>query len=129
MPIEFSDTGDDALCPNCDCYLRRSGYVLEQVRNRLAESSGVPLANIGLHTTLSELGVKSAKVGTLIVDLLALDSLDVVELVMALEEEFDLSISDEDAQNLSDVGDLLRYLRISTVGDLVRFLQARLGPK
>ncbi len=38
------------------------------------------------------------------------DSLDVVELVMALEDEFDVDIPEEDAQNINTVGDAVRYL-------------------
>jgi acyl carrier protein len=42
---------------------------------------------------------------------LGADSLDTVELVMALEEEFGLDIPDEDADKLRTVGDALEYLR------------------
>jgi len=38
------------------------------------------------------------------------DSLDVVELVMALEDEFDVDIPEDDAQNIQTVGDAVRYL-------------------
>ena len=39
------------------------------------------------------------------------DSLDVVELVMALEDEFSVDISDEDAERIRTVGDAVRYLQ------------------
>jgi len=42
---------------------------------------------------------------------LGADSLDIVELVMALEEEFGLDIPDEDADKLRTVGDALNYLK------------------
>jgi acyl carrier protein len=42
---------------------------------------------------------------------LGADSLDTVELVMALEEEFGLDIPDEDADKMKTVGDALEYLR------------------
>jgi acyl carrier protein len=42
---------------------------------------------------------------------LGADSLDIVELVMALEEEFGLDIPDEDADKLKTVGDAMNYLR------------------
>lgn len=42
---------------------------------------------------------------------LGADSLDTVELVMALEDEFGLDIPDEDADKLRTVGDALSYLR------------------
>jgi acyl carrier protein len=38
------------------------------------------------------------------------DSLDVVELVMALEEEFDLEIADEDVEQIKTVGDIVNYI-------------------
>ena len=44
------------------------------------------------------------------VDDLGADSLDTVELVMALEEEFHLEISDEDAEKISTVGDAIKYI-------------------
>ncbi|NLA57846.1 MAG: acyl carrier protein [Firmicutes bacterium] len=45
------------------------------------------------------------------VDDLGADSLDLVELVMALEEEFDLEIPDEDAEKITNVGDAVRYIK------------------
>ncbi|WLD95121.1 acyl carrier protein [Alkalihalobacillus sp. AL-G] len=42
---------------------------------------------------------------------LGADSLDVVELVMELEDEFDMEISDEDAEKISTVGDVLNYIK------------------
>jgi acyl carrier protein len=42
---------------------------------------------------------------------LGADSLDIVELVMALEEEFGLEIPDEDADKLKTVGDAMNYLK------------------
>ena len=41
---------------------------------------------------------------------LGADSLDIVEIVMALEEEFDIEISDEEAENAKSVGDVVNYL-------------------
>lgn len=42
---------------------------------------------------------------------LGADSLDVVELVMAFEEEFGIEIPDEDAEKIRTVGDVLEYLK------------------
>ncbi len=42
---------------------------------------------------------------------LGADSLDVVELVMAFEEEFGIEIPDEDAEKIRTVGDVLNYLK------------------
>ena len=43
-------------------------------------------------------------------DDLGADSLDTVELIMAFEEEFDIEIPDEDAENIRTVGDVIEYL-------------------
>ena len=43
-------------------------------------------------------------------DDLGADSLDTVELIMAFEEEFDIEIPDEDAENIRTVGDVIKYL-------------------
>ena len=43
-------------------------------------------------------------------DDLGADSLDVVELVMEFEDEFDMEISDEDAENIKTVGDAVNYI-------------------
>ncbi|MEW8993441.1 acyl carrier protein [Clostridium sp.] len=45
------------------------------------------------------------------VDDLGADSLDLVELIMALEEEFDLEIPDEDAEKITIVGDVVDYIK------------------
>jgi acyl carrier protein len=47
-------------------------------------------------------------------DDLGADSLDTVELVMALEEEFDLEIPDEDAEKIVTVSDAIKYLQANT---------------
>jgi acyl carrier protein len=44
------------------------------------------------------------------IDDLGADSLDTVELVMALEEEFDIEISDEDAEKIQNVQDAIDYI-------------------
>ena len=46
-----------------------------------------------------------------IVDDLGADSLDVVELIMALETEFDIEIPEEEAENVSTVGDVVDYIK------------------
>ncbi len=47
---------------------------------------------------------------------LGADSLDTVELVMALEEEFEIEIPDEDAEKLRTVGDAIAYLEAKVGG-------------
>jgi acyl carrier protein len=45
------------------------------------------------------------------IDDLGADSLDIVELVMSLEEEFDIEIPDEEAEQLQTIGQAIDYLR------------------
>ncbi len=68
----------------------------EQVKNIVAE----------------QLGVKEDEVtnAASFVDDLGADSLDTVELVMALEEEFDLEIPDEKAEKIKTVGDAIKHI-------------------
>jgi acyl carrier protein len=47
-----------------------------------------------------------------ILDDLGADSLDVVELVMALEESFDIVVPDEDVERLQTIGDVQQYLEL-----------------
>lgn len=44
------------------------------------------------------------------IDDLGADSLDVVELVMAFEEQFSVEVPDEDAEKLQTVGDVIKYI-------------------
>ena len=57
-----------------------------------------------------EVSADSITVDTNLVDDLGADSLDVVELIMSVEDEFGLSISDEDAANLTTVGKIIEYI-------------------
>ena len=50
------------------------------------------------------------KPGSKFVDDLGADSLDVVELVMALEEKFEIEIPDEEAEKIQTVGDVVAYI-------------------
>jgi acyl carrier protein len=61
---------------------------------------------------VEQLGVDAAQVTpqSKFVEDLGADSLDVVELVMALEEEFDLEIPDEDAEKIATVGEAVKYI-------------------
>ena len=61
---------------------------------------------------VEQLGINEAEVtaDASFVEDLGADSLDVVELVMALEEEFDLKITDEEAEQLSTVRDAVIYI-------------------
>jgi len=60
-----------------------------------------------------QLGVKPEEVTpqASFIDDLGADSLDTVELVMALEEEFGVEIPDEDAEKMTTVGDAIKYIQ------------------
>ena len=58
-----------------------------------------------------EVEVKQLTPGAKFIEDLGADSLDIVELVMALEEEFGLDIPDEEADKLKTVGDAMNYLK------------------
>ena len=61
---------------------------------------------------VEQLGVAedSVKEEASFIDDLGADSLDIVELVMALEEEFGIAISEEDAEKLKTINDAVEYL-------------------
>lgn len=50
------------------------------------------------------------KEGSSIQDDLGADSLDVVDLVMALEDEFDIEIPEDQVENIKTVGDIVKYI-------------------
>ena len=62
---------------------------------------------------IEQLGVEAGQVteGAKFVEDLGADSLDTVELVMALEEEFSIEIPDEDAEKITTVGDAVGYVQ------------------
>jgi acyl carrier protein len=62
--------------------------------------------------TCDQLGTTADKVTdqTSFVNDLGADSLDTVELVMSFEDEFEISIPDEDAEKIASVGDAIRYV-------------------
>ncbi|OGX28659.1 MAG: acyl carrier protein [Omnitrophica WOR_2 bacterium RIFCSPHIGHO2_02_FULL_67_20] len=76
--------------------------VADRVRAIIAEQLGVKLEEV-------------TDAASFIEDLGA-DSLDTVELVMALEEEFGIEIPDEDAEKMSSVGDAIKYIESKTAG-------------
>jgi acyl carrier protein len=45
-----------------------------------------------------------------IIDDLGADSLDIVDVVMSLEEEFDIEVPDEEIENMKTVGDIVRFI-------------------
>jgi acyl carrier protein len=66
-----------------------------------------------------QLGVKveEAIPAASFIDDLGADSLDTVELIMALEEEFNVEIPDEDAEKMSTVGDAISYIQEKSGSD------------
>ena len=71
--------------------------VFEKVQKIISENLNVPLEKVTMDTHL--------------VDDLGADSLDIVELIMALEEEFDIEIPDSDAEKVVTVGDVVEYIK------------------
>lgn len=69
----------------------------EQVKKVLAEQLGVDESVITREASF--------------VDDLGADSLDIVELIMGLETEFDIEIPDEDAEKIATVGDAVEYIK------------------
>lgn len=51
---------------------------------------------------------------TLIVEDLGADSLDVVDLIMTLEDEFEIEVPDEDVENIKTVGDIVKYVEANS---------------
>ena len=62
---------------------------------------------------VDQLGVDESKVTmeAAFADDLGADSLDIVDLIMAFEQEFDIVIPDEDAETISTVGDAVNYMK------------------
>ena len=85
---EFFEPPGAALCLRCSAILRR-------LRDRLAFSYQLESERITLDTALAE----------------NFDSLDIVELVMALEEELDVKVSDKEAAQIKTVKDLVRLFQ------------------
>jgi len=65
---------------------------------------------------VEQLGVEAEKVvmEASFIDDLGADSLDIVELIMALEEEFNLEIPDEEAEKITSVGNVVNYIQSHT---------------
>ena len=74
-----------------------SEEVLEKVKGIIVEQLGVAENSVTLEASF--------------IDDLGADSLDIVELIMALEEEFDMEIPDADAEKIVTVGDVVDYIK------------------
>jgi acyl carrier protein len=72
--------------------------IFERVKEVIGEQLGIEdLDTITMETTF--------------IDDLGADSLDIVELIMALEEEFDLEIPEAEAEKITSVGDVVEYIK------------------
>jgi acyl carrier protein len=71
--------------------------IVERVKRLIAENLGVALEEVRSDAAF--------------IDDLGADSLDIVELVMAIEKEFDVEIPDEDAEEISTVQDAIDYIQ------------------
>ena len=71
--------------------------VFEKVKEIIVEQLGVAETSVEMESSF--------------IDDLGADSLDIVELVMALEEEFDMEIPDSDAEKVVTVGDVVEYIK------------------
>ena len=69
---------------------------------------------IGIVAEQLSIGADEIKNESSFIDDLGADSLDTVELVMALEEEFDIEISDDQAENISTVQSAIDYINKSS---------------
>lgn len=74
--------------------------IFEKVKERISDILGVEADDIKLESSF--------------VDDLGADSLDIVELIMALEEEFEIEIPDEEAEKISLVSDVVEYIKEHT---------------
>lgn len=71
--------------------------IFGKLKNIIVEQLGVNEENVTMEATF--------------VDDLSADSLDIVELVMSIEEEFDMEIPDTDAEKIVTVGDVVKYIQ------------------
>ena len=74
-----------------------SEEVFEKVKGIIVEQLGVAETSVNMEASF--------------IDDLGADSLDVVELIMALEEEFDMEIPDADAEKIATVNDVVEYIK------------------
>lgn len=70
--------------------------VFEKIRDIVVEQLDVDADKVTLSASITEE--------------LGADSLDVVDLVMSLEEEFDMEIPDEAVENIKTIGDIVKYI-------------------
>ena len=74
--------------------------IFDKVRDIISDQLGIDADEISMESSF--------------VDDLGADSLDIVELIMALESDFDMEIPDEDAEKISLVSDVVNYIKAHT---------------
>ena len=74
--------------------------IFDKVKEIIVEQLGVDGDDIKTDTSLTK-------------DLEA-DSLDAVEIIMAIEEEFDIEVPDEEAENFANIGDIIKFIEAKT---------------
>ena len=92
----------------------RKNYTFENMRGgELSKMSSEEVFEKVKGIIVEQLGTAESAVSmeASFIDDLGADSLDIVELIMALEEEFDIEIPDADAEKVVTVGDVVEYIR------------------
>lgn len=70
--------------------------VFDKIKEMIVEKLGVNENEVTMDTSFEDIGA---------------DSLDMVELIMAIEEEYDITIADEEAEKAETVGDVVNYIK------------------
>lgn len=82
-------------------YKEEFKMLFEKIRDIIADQLGVS-------------DVESITMETSMIKDLEADSLDAVEIIMALEDEFEVSIPDDEAENFKSIGDIVNYIESKT---------------
>ena len=69
--------------------------VFDKLKSIIEDELGFKIDDLTLESTLADMGA---------------DSLDAVELIMAIEEEYDIEISEDDAQQFTSLGNIVSYI-------------------
>lgn len=101
--LEYSSPLDDATCPQCGALLLSSDAVIDHLSQRMQNQLA---AQLGVESNMIVPKQSMAKqMGTL-----GSDSLDKVEMIINWEEEFDINIPDDIAEQLESIEDVARYI-------------------
>jgi acyl carrier protein len=75
--------------------------IFDKIKEIIVEQLGVDAEDVNMESSF--------------IDDLGADSLDIVELIMALEDEYNIEIPDEDAEKIETVGDAIKYIEVHSV--------------